>query len=119
MIYIISIIFTLLFVIYSKWQFSDDRAETSGKWHGWGMAMRITFFIGCFLVQKFPASWQDYLLAGSISIIAWEIGINMIALLQKWYYVGATAEFDKKLGMKKWLLMGIVLIITILIKIFI
>lgn len=119
MIYAVSIVFTLLFVFYSKWQFSSDRGETKGKWHGWGMAMRGSIPIGCFVVQHFPAVWQDYVLAVALSCIIWEIGINVIALGAKWYYVGVTAKTDIKFRKYHWLIYFGFMTLAILIKIFI
>ena len=118
MIYAVSIIATILFVFYSKWQFSDDRGETSGRWHGWGLAMRASTFVGAFIMQMFPSSWQDYLLAGAICCIVWEIGINVIALAVKWYYVGSTSKLDIKFRKYHWFLYFGFLAIAILIKIF-
>ena len=119
MIYAVSIIATMFFVIYSKWQFSDDKGETSGKWHGWGLAMRASTFVGAFIMQMFPSSWQDYLLAGALCCVAWEIGINVIALAVKWYYVGSTSKMDIKFRKYHWLIYFGFLSIGILIRIFI
>lgn len=119
MIYPVSILATFFFVVYSKWQFSDDRGETSGKWHGWGLAMRASIFIGCFTMQKFPSSFEDYLLAGAICCVLWEIGINVIALAQKPLYIGGTSKMDIKFRKYHWLIYFGFLAISILIKILI
>ena len=120
MIFVLSILSTFVFVVYSKWQFSDDRGDTSGKWHPWGAALRALLFVTAYIMQKFPASWQDYLLAGSICMLAWEIGINLIALIKvKWNYVGTTAKTDIKFRKYHWLFYFGFLGISILIRIFI
>lgn len=119
MIYILSVLFTVCFVMYSKYQFYDqDAAYPKGKWHGWGMNMRFFMFYTPFIMQYYPASWQDYLLAGVINVVLWELLINKIALNREWLYVGTTAWTDKTLGKWKWILMllslGIVLAIRLL-----
>lgn len=120
MIYAVSIISTLIFVFYSKWQFSDDKGENSGRWHPFGMAMRLATFIGGYLLQHYSIStWQDYLLSGSICMVVWEIGINLIALAQKWNYIGGTAKTDIKFRKYHWLIYFGFLGIAILIRIFV
>lgn len=117
MIYILSIIFTILFVEYSKYQFIDDRGGPSGKWHGFGMTIRCAAFIMPFIMQSFPTHWTDYLLAGTINIFLWEILINKIALGVDWFYVGVTSKLDKQLGKNKWYIYGSLVIISIIVKI--
>lgn len=119
MIYGLSILATIVFVVYSKWQFSDDRGDTSGKWHPWGMGLRILLFVIPYIMQHYPASKKDYFLAGAICMIAWEIGINLIALAQKWYYVGTTAKTDIKFRKYHWLFYFGFLFVAILIRIFV
>jgi len=116
MIYILSILFTLAFVLYSKWQFSDDRGLSSGKWHPYGMIMRALAIVSPFLCQMFPGSWQDYLLSGAINIIVWEILINIIALGKKWWYVGVTSMIDLKLRKIKWKVYFAFLIVSLIVK---
>lgn len=118
MIYIVSIIFTVVFVIYQKWQFIDDCGGVSGKWHKWGALLRVILFGGGYLLQKFPSTWQDYIFAASINILMWEILINIVALKQHWWYNGSTASFDKILGQYKWIIMVLLIVICSLIKIF-
>lgn len=119
MIYILSIICTLLWVVYQKWQFIDDKGGVSGKWHLWGALLRASLFLFGYLLQKYPSTWKDYLLSGAICIVLFEVGINIIALNQKWNYVGFTSEFDKKLSIYKWVIMGVFLVTALIIKIFI
>lgn len=116
MIYIISCLFTILFVYYSKYQFKDIKPLRNTTWKSYGVSMRILFFIGCFLCQLFNSTWQDYLLAGSINILLFEIGINLIALNTKIFHIGTTSEFDKTLGKYKWYVMFTLLLITLNLK---
>lgn len=117
MIYITSILFTLAFVFYSKYQFADDKvAINSGKWHPFGMFMRGLFFVAIYINTLLPVVWEDFLLASSINILLFEMGINLIALNQKLFYRGYTSKLDQKLGQTKWILMFAFLLITIIIK---
>lgn len=102
MIYLLSIIFTLLFIVYSKYQFEEVQGTSQGKWHTHGMLMRISAIVTPFIMQYIPATWQDYLLAGAINIILWEFGINKIALKQKLLYIGSSSMLDIQLGKRKW-----------------
>ena len=117
MIYLLSILFTLTFVFYSKWQFSDDRGLSSGKWHSYGMIMRILSVVSPFLCQLYPEYWADYLLSGALNIVLWEVGINVIALNKAWYHIGTTSDFDIKLGYKKWLFYFGFLVAAIIVRI--
>ncbi len=101
-IYFLSIVFTLLFVIYQKWQFSDDRGKTQGKWHTYGMFLRLWFFIALFVTKYYPSEMEDFVLAGAINIVLWEVGVNIFSLNEKWNHVGTTSVIDVKLGKKKW-----------------
>ena len=92
----------MCFVLYSKWQFSDDRGLSQGKWHPFGLCMRVTFFAALFTTQHYPSRIDDYILAGVINIILFEIGINIIALKHSWKHVGTTSRFDRRLGKAKW-----------------
>ena len=114
MIYILSIAFTVAFVYYSKWQFINGRA---GKWHNYGMTMRVLAIFTPFIQQLVPSPWQDYLLAGTINILLWELLINKIALGVDWLHIGTTSELDIKLGKKKWLIYTAPIIIALIIKI--
>lgn len=119
MIYITSFIFTLCFVIYTKWQFSDDRGETQGKWHLSGALMRAGAIIGPYLSMIRPDDWQDFVLAGVLNIILWEILVNIIALKQPWNYQGKTAKWDIFLAKWEWALYTFLLTVAIMIKILI
>lgn len=126
MIYILSLLFTLAFVYYSKWQFNERinaiRSQhtfmsiANKKWHVYGMLMRLLAIVTPFILQYYSGTWQDYLLAGSINILAWELLINKIALSKEWFYVGKTAKTDKYLGKYKWHLAFILLIVATIIK---
>ena len=106
--------FTLSFVYYSKWQFANGKA---GKWHTYGFVMRALAVATPFIVQYYPASWQDYLLAGTINILLWELLINKIALGVHWFHIGTTSTLDKTLGKSKWIIYTIPAIIALVIKI--
>jgi hypothetical protein len=113
MIYLLSILFTIAFVYYTKWQFKSSR---TGKWHNYGLIMRLLAITSPFIGQFFKISWQDLLLASSINIILWDVLINRIALKVKWSYVGFTSKLDVYLGKRKWVLYLILLITTLIIK---
>lgn len=115
MIYLLSILFTIAFVYYTKWQFKNSR---SGTWHNYGLIMRLLAITSPFIGQFFKISWQDLLLASSINIILWDVLINRIALKVKWSYVGFTSKLDVYLGKRKWVLYLIILLASITIKIF-
>lgn len=112
-VYPLSFLFTTLFVLYQKWQFSDDRGLTQGKWHLYGALMRLVTFCGFFI----NPSLEDILLAGTINILLFELLINKVALNKNWLFVGSTAVFDLKLGKYKWLIMLSFLLISLYIKI--
>lgn len=113
-------VFTILFAVYSKWQFSDDRGDSQGKWHGWGALMRGSVCISPMITTFFPLQWQNWLLATIIQFPLWDVAINVIALINvKPFYPGSTSQTDGYLKAKKWLLYGIALISAIFIKVFI
>lgn len=109
MIYLITSLFTLAFVYYSKYQFINGRA---GKWHMYGATMRALMFTP-FLLPK--SAFPDIVLAGVINCILFDVGINLIALHKPWNYTGTTSEWDK-LGQAKWYLYGALLILAIIYK---
>lgn len=118
MIYLLSILFTFLFVFYSKHQFIDDKGGPSGKWHGFGMAIRISMFIIPFIMQYFSTDWTDYLLAGTINIFLWEILINKIALDIDWFHIGITSKLDIRFNKTKWFIYGGFILIALIIKLY-
>lgn len=121
MIYLVTILFTLAFIFYSKFQFEDEKAGwtvAKSEWHPFGMAMRILFFVGLILSKYFPFDWWDLILCGVINIILFDIGINVIALHVKWNYIGNTSEIDKKFGNAKWYIYAAILISSTIFKIF-
>lgn len=120
MIYISSILFTLFFVYYSKYQFKDLRNERNIKWKSFGVGMRVLFFVACFLSQFFNSSWQDYLLAGSINIFLFEWLINVIALnAPSIFWKGYSSKIDNEIGQAKWIIMVALILASITIKILI
>ena len=112
MIYIITCLFTMAFVYYSKYQFINGRA---GKWHMYGATMRMLMFLP-FLLPK--SSIPDIVLAGVINCILFDVGINLIALNKPWYYTGSTNDIDNIVGKGKWYIYGILLILAITLKFF-
>lgn len=107
--YITTIALAASWVWYTKYQFQDDRGQSEGKWHPYGALARGLPFVFAFL----DIEWPHILFAGSVFIFLFEIGVNKIALNQSIWYVGSTAEFDKKLGRKKWAAMVAFMIITL------
>lgn len=119
MIYLITILFTLAFVFYSKYQFEDEKAgwaAAKSKWHPFGMAMRTLLFAALICNWFFPFDWWDLILCGIINIILFDIGINIIALKVKWNYCGKTSAIDKNLGELKWYIYAVLLVTSILLK---
>jgi len=114
MIYLVTILFLSSFVLYQKYQFINGR---SGQWHTYGLIMGIFFFVGLYIYKYFPFHWTDMVLCVAIYAVLYPIGINVIALKQKWNYIGTTSEFDKKFGKKQWWVYFSVLIFSIVLKI--
>ena len=119
MIYVLSVLFTTLFVYYTKHQLHDLWKKRNTKWKTFGWGMRVIFVVGCFLMQQFPATWQHYLLASILSIAWFDIGINLIALKEKWHYVGTTSKWDRIVGKKKWWIYAILVLSSLVIIIFV
>lgn len=121
MIYLVTILFTLSFIFYSKYQFEDEKAGWSlakSKWHPFGMSMRVLFFAALICSQFFPFDWWDLILAAVINVILIDVGINVIALHIKWNYEGSTAKTDKLLGKTKWYIYAVTLLGAAILKIF-
>ncbi len=107
MIYLITCLFTIFFVYYSKYQFINGRA---GNWHLFGLLMRITVFIPFFLGS---VRLTEILLAVAINAPLFDIGINLIALKQKWNYVGTTSTLDQTFGKIKWYIYLVALLVAV------
>jgi hypothetical protein len=118
MIYIITILFTLSFVMYQKYQFIDMKYMRNVKWKTWANVMKVLVFAGCYTSQLFPSLWQDYLLSAAICSLVFEFGYNKIAIKQDWFFNGASSKFDS-LGKWKWIALFAFLIISITVKIFV
>lgn len=119
LIYLTSILFTIAFAMYTKYQFEDVKAgwaTAKRKWHPWGAFIRVLFFAGIIAEHVYPSGWKDILLAGVICIILWDILINVVALHVAWDYNGTTATTDKKLGKIKWFVYGGLLLAAIILK---
>jgi hypothetical protein len=117
MIYLISILITLCFCFYTKYQLKDLWSNRKFEWKRWGMLMRALIIFGLFEMQYFKVNWQNGLLCGVLNIIIFEIGINLIALNKSVFYVGTTGQIDKHLGSKKWIIYIILLLSSIAILI--
>ena len=115
MIYITSILFTLAFVLYQKFQLQDLKSTRNVVWKTWAVVMKAIFFAAVWVAQQNHSAWQDFLLAGAICILVFEIGINVIALKQGVFYVGKSSKTDS-LGKWKWIGFFIILAATIFIK---
>lgn len=120
MIYVVTILFNLCFVLYSKFQFQERAGKSHGKWHIYGFLMRTLMFFGIAINAFFPihVDKKDILLAGAINVIVFELLINEIALKQNIFYIGTEAGFDTKLGFWKWVVCAALLIAGLAIKIF-
>ena len=57
--YLYNIVFNTVFVFYTKYQFEDEKAgweRSKGKWHKYGMAMRVMAYAavcGCFFITSY------------------------------------------------------------------
>lgn len=124
MVVIVSLVFTLLFVFYFKWQHKDKLfgpnyyPQASKKWHLFGLLMRAAFFLGPLCAVYFKTTWQDVLLALSLSAPLYDIGINVFALNQPPFYPGGTSALDKLLGGLKWILYLVLLGVALFFKFF-
>jgi len=108
--------------MYQKYQQADlitfhkYQLRNTG-WKSWANLMKVILVGGCYLMQLLPSTWEDYLLSASIGALAFEFGMNKIALKQGWFFNGASSKFDK-LGKWKWIALFAFLIISITVKIF-
>lgn len=112
MMYLLTILFTIAFIFYSKYQFQDKKVDAKNKWHPFGLIMRTIV-----LITFYTWPWPDILLSAIICEWIWELGINKIALKETWFYAGSTSATDVDLKRKKWGLMLLVLITAIYLKI--
>lgn len=113
LIYLIPLSFNLAFAIYTRFQLEDmnaGAAKAQRKWHPVGGIMRFQIYALAAAEIFFPAGIWDLVISGVISWPLWDILINIIALHQKWNYVGTTAETDKKFGQMKWYAYAVALI---------
>jgi len=119
--YLYNIVFNTVFVFYTKYQFEDEKAgweRSKGKWHKYGMAMRVMAYAGPFVgVFSLPhTNWKDWLLCGVLIMPLWDIMINVEALGMAPLYNGATSTLDKKFKGIKWIMYALLLIGAIIIK---
>jgi hypothetical protein len=118
LIYLTSILFTVAFVMYTKYQFEDMKATwatAKRKWHPWGAFMRVMFFVGVITEHFFTSAWKDLFLAGVICVILWDILVNVVDLGVTWNYNGTTAKTDK-IGKIKWFVYAGLLLTAIILK---
>lgn len=99
MIYLLTILYTLSDVMYSKYQFIDGR---TGAWHAWRLVRVIVFFAALLCYQYFPFQWEDIIVCGVINAALFDIGINVIALQMPVFYVGNTSGLDITFKKVKW-----------------
>lgn len=119
--YLYNILFTFLFVMYTKYQFIDEKlgfAHSKGGWHKYGLAMRVFAYIAPFVgFFTIPATnWKDWLLCAAMLWPFWDIGINKFALGMPALYNGSTSTMDKKFKGIKWIAYAIFLIAAIIFK---
>lgn len=120
--YILSTIFTWCFVMYSRYQFKDERkidGKEHDQWHPWGAWARALFYLMPLICMIGKPDWKDILLMIAINLPLFDIGINVVALDQSVFYVGKTAGTDKKIGMWKWPIYLLFLIGSIIVKIYV
>lgn len=121
MIFIVSsILFTLCFALYFKWQNKDEYDGTFAynkndkKWHFYGACMRALYYIPALYYCFFPSpTLKEVILALAINLPLYDIAINIFALNQPIFYPGSSSDYDKKLGMTKWVLYLLFLVASI------
>lgn len=117
MIYITSIIFTLILVFYQKYQFLANRGVSNDKYHPLGLALRAAFFLPFLgLILGFTTNLKDLILALILNGFLFDVLINVIALGVRPFYVGTTSVFDKTIGKFKWIIWAILLVGAIVYK---
>lgn len=113
MIYILSIAFTLAFIMYQKHQFNDLVMERDVRWKTWANVMKGLFFFQFLLPVQ--ADWRDVFLTASICALVFEFGYNRIVLNKGWFFNGESSLFDS-IGVWKWIILFSSLLISSLIK---
>lgn len=96
-------LFTICFVYYFKWQKVDDDGGASGKWHKWGMFMRILAALAIISEHFYKSNLYIFATICCAAELIYEIGINIIALHKKALYNGSTSAIDIKFGTYKWI----------------
>lgn len=119
--YLYNFAFTIAFVLYTKYQFEDEKAgwaHSKGAWHKYGLSMRVIAYVGPFVgFMAIPhTSWKDWLLCAAILWPAWDLFINKIALKTSWFYNGSTSTMDKTIAGIKWIAYAGILIGAVVIK---
>lgn len=116
MIYALTISFTLLFILYQKFQFQDLKYIRNTKWKLYGWLMKAEVIAACYVMQFYSCTWQDCFLSGVLSWVIFELGYNKIVLKADWFYVGFSSIQDNFLGKWKWAVMGLALIVSVWIR---
>lgn len=118
MIYLVTIFFTICFVLNYYYQFEEEKVGFSNekcKWHPYGMAMRVLLFVSLVTYHYFPFDKWDFLICIGLNIIL-DLGLN-IALGVRLFYTGQTTKIDKVFGKAKWYMYAIILIGSLIGKI--
>lgn len=113
MIYLLSILFTLAFIMYQKHQFNDLVKVRDLRWKTWANVIRGIFFFQFLLPVQ--ADWKDVFLSISVCALLFEFGYNKIVLKVDLFYNGKTSYFDS-LGKLKWIIIFVSLFISSLLK---
>ena len=121
LLYAYNITYTVLFALYTKYQFKDEKLgweRSTGEWHKYGLAMRVMNYIGPFVgFLSIPVTtWKDWLLCGVMILPLWDMLVNVLALQTSLFYNGSTSTLDKKFKGIKWIGYAILLIGAVIIK---
>lgn len=120
MIYLVTILYTVCSVFYTKFQFEDEKVgfeKAKGKWHPFRLAMAVLLYGGLLVGKYFSFDLWDFALCAGLNVI-FDLGVNKFALHVKWFYNGETAKTDKIFGKYKWYGYAVVLAASIIGKIF-
>jgi hypothetical protein len=119
MVYLITILFTVCSVFYTKFQFEDEKAgfeNSKGKWHPFRLAMAVLLFAALLVDRYFPFDYWDLAICAGLNVL-FDLGVNKFALHVKWFYNGETAKTDKIFGKFKWYGYAVVIVASIIGKI--
>jgi hypothetical protein len=107
------VVYTASWIFYSKYQFAElyavnsvESNEANKMWHLWKAVNQVSFLALGFIYE----GWKLGLLSLVLYWIVFDIGVNVIALKQKWNYVGRTSAIDKFFGTWGFALKAVLLI---------